>query len=89
MIKSVGNMFNLLWYYLHSYVYDIRIANNGREKLIATFCPDYFVIVQMERDGIKRVKIDMVYITRSGGELLLNFQTKKSFCEIQVVRDMN
>lgn len=78
MIKSVGNIFNLLLYYLHSYVYAIMIANNGRGKLIATFCPDYFVIVQMERDGIKRVKIvDTVYTTRSGGELLLNFQKKK------------
>lgn len=31
----------------------------------------------------------MVYTTRSGGELLLNFQKKKSFREIHVVRDMN
>lgn len=32
----------------------------------------------MERDGIKCVKIvDTVYTTRSGSELLLNFQQKK------------
>lgn len=61
--------------------YAILMANNGKGKVIATLRSDfrdYFVIVQMERDGIIRVKIiDTVYTTRSGGELLLNFQKKK------------